>query len=86
MKNFLKSKINPLAHTARGLLHMSAEFTKCNNLTDELKLVLADDELQKVNSRSCGNSQLYFYNLFDPLKNSKIEEHQKLAEKQLKHC
>ena len=38
-----------------------------------------DDQLQKSDTSSCGNYQLYFYkHLFDPLKTSKV-----INEKQL---
>ena len=47
-----------------------------------MKLVRVDDELQKLSSDSCGNCQLYFYkNLFDLVKNSKIQKHDKLIKK-----
>ena len=43
---------------------------------------MVDDELQKINTSTCGNFQLYFYkNLFDPEKNGKIQHHEKLTEK-----
>ena len=43
---------------------------------------MVDNELQKINTSTCGNFQLYFYkNLFDPEKNSKIQHHEKLTKK-----
>ena len=48
----------------------------------KLNLTMVDDELQKINTSTCGNFQHYFYkNLFDPEKNSKIQHHEKLTKK-----
>ena len=79
------SELKSLATTAQDLLYLLAEFAEYNNVKDEMKLVLTYDELQEINTDTCGKFQLYFYkNLFDPLKNSKIQEHEKLTKKKSK--
>ena len=61
---------------------MLAEFVKYNNVKDEMKLTLVDDQLQQLDTDICGKFQLYFYkNLFDLEKNSKILQHEKLTKK-----
>ena len=77
-----ESEIKALTETAQDLFHTLAEFAKYNSVTNEMKLVCVDDELQKLSSDSCRNCQLYFYkNLFDPAKNSKIQKHDKFTKK-----
>ena len=77
-----ESELKSLTTTAQDLLHLLAEFAEYNIVKDEMKLVLTYDELQEINTDTCGKFQLYFYkNLFDPLKNSKIQEHEKLTKK-----
>ena len=45
-----------------------------------MTLYAVDDQLQETTSDTCGIFQLYFYkNLFDPLEQSQIIEHEKLA-------
>ena len=79
-----ESELKSLTTTAQDLLHLLAEF-EYNNVKDEMKLVLTYDELQRINTDTCGKFQLYFYkNLFDPLKNSKVQEHEKLTKKKTK--
>ena len=47
-----------------------------------MKLVLTYDVLKEINTDTCWKFQLYFHkNLFYPLKNSKIQEHEKLTKK-----
>ena len=64
---------------------MLAEFTKYKNVKGKLKLMLVDDQLQQLDTDIYGKFQLYFYkNLFDPEKNSKILQHEKLTKKKKK--
>ena len=71
-----------LTTTAQDLFHVLAEFGRYNHVKTKVKLTMVDDELQKINTSTCGNSQLYFYkNLFDPEKKSKIQHHEKLTKK-----
>ena len=77
-----ESELKSLPTTAQDLLHLLAEFAEYNNAKDEMKLVLTYDELKKINTDTCWKFQLYFYkNLFYPLKNSKIQKHEKLTKK-----
>ena len=49
-----------------------------------MKLVLTYNELQEINTDNYRKFQVYFYkNLFYPLKNSKIQEHEKLTKKKI---
>ena len=77
-----ENELNALTETARDLYYTLAEFAEYNSMTNEMKLLFVDDELQKLNTDPCGNYQVYFYkNLFDPLKSSKIQLHNKLTKK-----
>ena len=61
---------------------MLAEFSKVNNLSNEMMVGLVDDEIQEIYSDTCGLFQLYFYkNLFDPDENSKILNDEHLTKK-----
>ena len=47
-----------------------------------MKLTLVDDQLQQLDTDTCEKFQLYFYkSLFNPEKNSKILQHEKLTKK-----
>ena len=81
-KKLKENELNALTETARDLFHTLAEFAKYNSMTNEVKLLCVDDELQKLNTDSCGNYQVHFYkNLFDPFKSIKIQPHNKLTKK-----
>ena len=79
------SKIyHKLTETARNFFQLLAEFTKVNNLTNEMTVIMMDDEVQELYSDTCSNFQLYFYkNLMDPDKKSKIIHDEKLTKKTL---
>ena len=79
------SKIyHKLTETARNFFQLSAEFTKVNNLTNEMTIIMMDNEVQELYSDICSNFQLYFYkNLMDPVKKSKIIPDEKLTKKTL---
>ena len=83
--NYEKSKeseLKSLTTTTQDFIHLLAKFAEYNIVKDEMKLVLTYNELQEINTDTCRKFQLYFYkNLFDPLKNSKIQEHEKLTKK-----
>ena len=77
-----ENKINSLTDTAQDMLHLLAELAKLNKVRHEMKLILVDDKSQKIDTYTCGNFKLYFYkNLFDPVKNSKILEHEHLTKR-----
>ena len=51
------------------------EFGKLHNVKDEVTVFSLDDELQKIETDTCGIFQIYFYyNLFNPFTNSSIIE------------
>ena len=49
------------------------EFGKLHNVEDEVTVFNLDDQLQKIETDTCGIFQIYFYyNLFNPFNNSSI--------------
>ena len=69
-----------LTPTAQDLLHLMNEFGKLHKIKDIVKVHLVDDQLQKIETDTCGMFQLYFYfNLFMPLENSLIINDEKLS-------
>ena len=67
---------------ARDFFHLLAEFAKVNHLTNEMTVIMMDDEVQELYSDTWGNFQLYFYkNLMDLDKKSKIINDEKLIKK-----
>ena len=74
-----KGVLSKLTDTAKDLFHLLSEFSKYHNVK-EMTLYAVDDQLQETTSDICGIFQLYFYkNLFDPLEDSQIIEHEKLT-------
>ena len=62
-----------LTLTAQDLLHLMNEFGKLHKIKDIVKVHLVNDQLQKIETDTCGWFQLYFYfNLFMPFENSSI--------------
>ena len=69
-----------LTPTAQDLLHLMNEFCKLHKIKDTVKVHLVDDQLQKIETDSCGMFQLYFsFNLFMPFENSLIINDKKLS-------
>ena len=69
-----------LTPTAQDLLHLMYEFGRLHKIKNEIKVFAVDDQLQELNSDTCGIFQLYFYtNLFTPLEGSKIINDNKLS-------
>ena len=65
--------LNELRTTTQDLLHLMYEFGKLHNVKDEVNVFSLDDQLQRIETDTCGIFQLYFYyNLFNPLKSSAI--------------
>ena len=65
--------LNELRTTTQDLLHLMYEFGKLHNIDNEITVFSLDDQLQKIETDTCGIFQLYFYyNLFNPLKTSSI--------------
>ena len=56
------------------------EFGKLHKIKDIVKVHLINDQLQKIETDTCGMFQLYFYfNLFMPFENSLIINDKKLS-------
>ena len=76
MVEYQKTKdLQKLRTTTQDLLHLMFEFGKLHNVKDEITVHSVDDQLQKIDTDTCGIFQLFFYyNLFNPLKSSSIIE------------
>ena len=62
-----------LKTTTQDLLHLMYEFGKLRNIQDEITVFSLDDQLQKIETDTCGIFQIYFYyNLFNPFSDSSI--------------
>ena len=81
MEQYEKIKdLNKLRTTTQDLLHLMYEFGKLHDIKDEINVFSLDDQLQKIETDTCGIFQLHFYyNLFNPLANSSIIEHTVLS-------
>ena len=74
-----KGVLSKLTNTVKDLFHLLNEFSKYHNVK-AMTLYTVDDQLQETTSDTCGIFHLYFYkNLFDPLEDSQIIEHEKLT-------
>ena len=80
MKKLSESEALKLGSTAADLFHLINDIAELNRIKDEVILHLVDNKLQNETPDTCGIFQLYFYkNLFDPLKQSKIINYNKLT-------
>ena len=81
MVEYQKAKgLSELRTTTQDLLHLMYEFGKLHDVKDEINVYSVDDQLQKIETDTCGIFQLYFYyNLFNPLKTSSIIENASLG-------
>ena len=71
---------NRLTPTAQDLLHLMNEFGKLHKIKDIVKVHLVDNQLQKIETDTCGMFQLCFsFNLFMPFENSSIRNDKKLS-------
>ena len=62
-----------LRTTTQDLLHLIYEYGKLHNVQDEIAVFSVDDQLQKIETDTCGIFQIYFYyNLFKPLIDSSV--------------
>ena len=69
-----------LRPTTQDLLHLIYEYGKLHKVKDTVKIHSVDDQLQKIETDTCGIFQLYFYyNLFVPYENSDIIEDKLLS-------
>ena len=74
MREYEKIKdLKELRTTTQDLLHLMYEFGKLHNIENEVTVFSLDDQLQKIETDTCGIFQLYFYyNPFNPLNESSI--------------
>ena len=64
-----------LRETTQDLLHLMYEYGRLHNVNDVVTVHALDDQLQELQSDTCGIFQIYFYyNLFVPFENSSIIE------------
>ena len=62
-----------LKTTTQDLLHLMYEFGKLHNIKDEITVFSLDEQLQKIETDTCGIFQIYFYyNLFNPFVDSSV--------------
>ena len=83
MKEYEKIKNeNQLKQTTQDLLHLMYEYGRLHKITDTITVHSVDDQLQKLETDTCGIFQLYFYyNLFIPFDNSSILKDINLSKK-----
>ena len=83
MREYEKIKTgHQLRETTQDLLHLMYEYGKLHKMNDNVTIHAVDDQLQEIDSDTCGIFQLYFYyNLFVPYENSSIVEDKKLTKK-----
>ena len=83
MKEYEKIKTgHRLRETTQDLLHLMYEYGRLHNINDTITIHAVDDQLQKIDTDTCGMFQLYFYyNLFVPYENSSIVEDKKLTKR-----
>ena len=81
MSEYEKIKdIKQLKTTTQDLLYLMYEFGKLHNIEDEITVFNLDDQLQKIDTDTCGIFQIYFYyNLFNPFSDSSIIKHKLLT-------
>ena len=69
-----------LKTTTQDLLHLMYEFGRLHNLDDNITVFCVDDQLQRIDTDTCGIFQIYFYyNLFNPLSESQVIKHKLLT-------
>ena len=73
MREYEKISDKQLKTTTEDLLHLMYEFGKLHSIQDEITVFSLDDQLQKIETDTCGIFQIYFYyNLFNPFSDSCI--------------
>ena len=83
MKEYEKIKNeHRLRPTTQDLLHLIYEYGRLHNIKDLVTVYSVDDQLQKLETDTCGIFQLYFYfNLFVPYENSSVLGDSKLTKR-----
>ena len=78
-KELSRNEINSLSDTAREFFYFIQAFGIKLKLRSFVNIWVIEDRIQDLNSSTCGIFQLHFYeNLFNPDKNSKIQNENKL--------
>ena len=78
-KQLSKKEIYSLSYTAREFFYFVQAFGIKLKLRSFVNIWMVEDRIQDLDSATCGIFQLYFYdNLFNPDKNSKIQNETKL--------
>ena len=73
-KNFSKNELNGLSDTARDFFNFIQSFGNKLKARDFVNLWLLEDQLQDLDSVTCGIFKVYLYNnLFNPEVISKIQ-------------
>ena len=73
-----------LRPTTQDLLHLIYEYGRLHNIKDLVTVYSVDDQLQKLETDTCGIFQLYFYfNLFVPYENSSVLGDSKLTKRKV---
>ena len=81
-KNLSKKELDALSDTASNFFHFIQDFGNKLKLRDFVNIWMVEDRVQDLNSVTCGIFQIYFYdNLFNPDKNSKIQNKKQLNKK-----
>ena len=83
-KELSRNEINSLSDTAREFFYFIQAFGIKLKLRSFVNIWVIEDRIQDLNSSTCGIFQLHFYeNLFNPDKNSKIQNENKLKKNML---
>ena len=81
-KNLSKKELDALSDTASNFFHFIQAFDNKLKLRDFVNIWMVEDRVQDFRSVTCGVCQIYFYdNLFNPDKNSKIQNKKRLNKK-----
>ena len=84
-KHLSKNELDNLSDTARDFFCFVQSFGNKVKLRNLVNLWVVKDRIQDLNSVTCSIFQIYFYdNLFNPDKNSKIQNKTKLNKKTTK--
>ena len=81
-KKLSKVELDSLSDTATNIFQFVQAFGIKLKLRNFVDIWMVEDRLQDLDSSTCSIFQLYFYdNLFNPDKNSKIQENTRLNKK-----
>ena len=81
-KNLSKNELDKLSNTARDFFYFVQSFGDKLKLRDFVNFWVVEDRIQDPDTVNCGIFQIYFYdNLFNPDKNSKMQDKKKLNKK-----